>query len=259
MAHPARCANATTRSCRCGWCAGTMHGWTGALALARPGSGDTPDAHRHAFDQEWQTASGRRRRPYRRMARQTADAAQADITDWLANSITNPGSAPAEFIASAGDAISAAVFDALPAALGHDNNRTARARLAANHLFCSSLAECARTMQQIQDELDQAIEEITTALLAYCIGRRQITIPVPVAKAVAAAAAKTVSKLAGNLPVTRHFNDLLQALRVLAILACPAPDRHEAVIRYALAPLGEPIVSNAIQDKLKSAMPTWAA
>jgi hypothetical protein len=113
-------------------------------------------------------------------------------------------------------------------------------------------------MQQLQDELDQAIELISADLLAYFIGRRQITIPVPVAKAVAAAAARTVSNFVGNLPVTRHVNDLLQAVRVLAVLACPAPESHEAVIRYALTPLGEPVISNAIQANLKSAMPTWA-
>lgn len=246
MAHTASCAKATTRSCRCGGCAGTLHGWTGALALARPGSGETGAPYHQAVDQEWQTRAkpGRSRRPYRRMARQTAAAAEADIIGWLANSVTDPGAAPAEFIASVGDAISAAVFDALPAALGHGNNRTTRAGLAANHLFCSCLAECARAMQQLQDELDQAIEQITDDLLAYCIGRRQITIPDPVAKAVAAAAARTVSKLAGHLPVTRHVNDLLQAVRVLAVLACPAPENHEAVIRYALTPLGEPIISD---------------
>ena len=36
MSHTASCDNATTRECRCGGCAGSQHGWSGALSLAEP-------------------------------------------------------------------------------------------------------------------------------------------------------------------------------------------------------------------------------
>ena len=70
MAHTASCANATTRSCRCGGCAGSLHGWTGALMLARPGMAEARAACHRAADQVWADATKPRRirRPTRRMA-----------------------------------------------------------------------------------------------------------------------------------------------------------------------------------------------
>jgi hypothetical protein len=261
MAHNVSCANATTRSCRCGGCAGSLHGWTGALVLAHPGMAGARAANHRAVDQAWDEAAKprRKRRPMRRMARSAADAAKADITDWLANSMSDPCDSAGELVASVGDAISADIFDALCAALGSGNRNEVRAELAEKHLFCSLLAECAHAMQEIKDDLDQAIEDITRALLDYCVGRKKIKIPPLVAKAAGETAAKAIDKLAGSLPATRHLDDLLRAVRVLAVLACPAPEKHEAVVRYALEPLGEPAVSSLVQDRLKTAMPVWAA
>ena len=107
--------------------------------------------------------------------------------------------------------------------VGPGNRNNVRTELAEKHLFCSLLAECAYAMQEIKDDIDQAIEDVATALLTYYVGRKNIKIPPLVAKTVGEAAAKEHRQLLGHLPGTRHFDDLLLALRVLAVLTCPAP------------------------------------
>lgn len=55
----------------------------------------------------------------------------------------------------------------------------------------------------------------------------------------------------------QQFNQLQRAAQILALLMCPAPDEHEEVVRCCLKPLGEPVLSHAVQDKLKQALPGW--
>lgn len=51
------------------------------------------------------------------------------------------------------------------------------------------------------------------------------------------------------MPVARNFNDLQRTVRVLAVMTCPAPEKHEAVVRCCLKPLGEPIVSRLAEER----------
>jgi hypothetical protein len=65
--------------------------------------------------------------------------------------------------------------------------------------------------------------------------------------------------LISTAPVVRHFDDLHRAVRILTLMMCPAPEKHEAVVRCALKPLGQPVVSELVQERLKAAMPDWIA
>jgi hypothetical protein len=112
-------------------------------------------------------------------------------------------------------------------------------------------------MQQVRDELDQMIKQIVTTILSYYIKRKHITIPSVIANAVAEAAVKGIDGLIATLPAARNFDHLQCAVRILAVLMCPAPEKHEAVVRWCLEPLGEPIVSQLAQERLKAAMPGW--
>ena len=68
---------------------------------------------------------------------------------------------------------------------------------------------------------------------------------------------KGMDGLVSNLPVVQQLNQLQRATQILALLMCPAPDEHEEVVRCCLKPLGEPVLSQAVQDKLKQALPEW--
>jgi hypothetical protein len=151
------------------------------------------------------------------------------------------------------------VFGALCRELGVSNKNNVRVELAGKHLFCQMLAELACAMQQVRDDIDSAVKRVAAALLDYQVGRKNIKIPPSVAHVVADAAAKGVDKVLETMPAVRHFDDLHGAVRILAIMTCPAPEKHEAVIRCALRPLGQPIVSEVVQQRLKTAIPTWMA
>jgi hypothetical protein len=105
--------------------------------------------------------------------------------------------------------------------------------------------------------LDQAIKKVTISLISYNIAKKDIRIPEGAAGAASEAAVEGIHELVDNMPIVRDFNDLHRAVRILAIMLCPAPEKHEAVIRCCLAPLGAPIVSGIVTDKLKMAMPDW--
>ena len=235
MAHTASCGNATTRTCRCGGCAGSRHGWTGALVLAQPTMAGARTANHRSAERAWADATKPRssRWPTQKRARAAVNGAKDDIEDWLG------------------------VFGALCEALGHRNNNKIRAELAEKHFFCSLLAEIACSMQTVQGEIDRAAKQITTALLSYYIGQKNIKMSPFLTNVVTEVAAKGIGNLIVNLPAARNFQDLLRAVRILALMTCPAPEKHEAVVRCALKPLGQPVVSELVQERLKTAMPDW--
>lgn len=259
MTHTPSCGNATTRECRCGGCAGSQHGWTGALSLAEPMmAGARADEHR-ASEHAWKDANRpqSKRRPTLRRSRAAVDAAKADITDWLAISLVDSPCSPAELVESLGGIVSTDVFDALCDALGTTNSNKVRAEYAQKHFFCALMAELACSMQEFKDNLDQAIKKVAASLINYSIAKKNVKIPVVVADTASEAAVEGMHKLIENMPAVRNFNDLHRAVRILAIMMCPAPEKHKAVICCCLKPLGAPIVSAIAEERLKTAMPDW--
>jgi len=120
MAQTASCGNATTRECRCGGCAGSLHGWTGALSLAEPTMvGGRADEYR-VWERARKDANKpqSKRGPTLRRSRAAVDAAKADIIDWLAASVVDSPPSPAELVESLGNIMSTDVCNALCNSLG---------------------------------------------------------------------------------------------------------------------------------------------
>jgi hypothetical protein len=262
MPHTASCGNATTPICSCGGCGGTQHGWSGAIQLIREPTERA--AKGQAAEGAWAFIASRSRSgPSLRKAAAAIATAKSKILDWLATSLGNISPTVPDLettlVEAVGETISKDVFDALCKALESGNDIKTRALYAQNHLFCSVLAEVACSLQEVRDNLDQAIKHITLSLLTYEIGMKETTNPDAVANAVANAAVKSIDRLIETTPVARHFDDLQRAVRILALLSCPSPARHPAVLRCALQPLGEPLVSKLIQDRLRIAIPDWDA
>jgi hypothetical protein len=183
-----------------------------------------------------------------------------DVIDWLSSSLTAPPSTVAEgecqLIQELGDLVSTKVFAALCEAAG-ENQRKARAEFARNHLFCTLLAATACAMQQVSDDLNKITTAVAGKLITYTISRKQVKNPPFLAEAAAQALVKGMDGLVKAIPVVRQFNQLQRTTQILALLMCPAPDEHEDVVRCCLKPLGEPILSQAVQEKLKEALPEW--
>jgi len=84
MAHTASCGNATTPTCRCGGCAGSRHGWPGAIMLAQPAMAPAREANHRAAERAWADANKSRfktfrQRPLRKRGRAAVDGAKDDI------------------------------------------------------------------------------------------------------------------------------------------------------------------------------------
>jgi hypothetical protein len=216
-------------------------------------------ANHRSAERAWADATKPRssRWPTQKRARAAVNGAKDDIEDWLAADLIDPSAATKELVSAVGDVVATDVFGALCEALGHRNNNKIRAELAEKHFFCSLLAEIACSMQTVQGEIDRAAKQITTALLSYYIGQKNIKMSPFLTNVVTEVAAKGIGNLIVNLPAARNFQDLLRAVRILALMTCPAPEKHEAVVRCALKPLGQPVVSELVQERLKTAMPDW--
>lgn len=112
-------------------------------------------------------------------------------------------------------------------------------------------------MEDYKDDLDRAIKKAAASIINYSIAKKDVRIPASIVDAVSKAIVEGADNLMNNMPAARNFNDLHRAVRILAITTCPAPEKHEAVIRCCFKPLGEPIVGKAAEEKLKAAMPEW--
>jgi len=263
VAHTGSCSNAKTRYCRCGGCAGSLHGWKGALELSYPAMAPARESKRTASEHEWAEASRAvpRTRLTQRKAAAAVDSARADVIDWLSTALTDPPSnvpdAVSQIIEELGDAIAAGAPDALDQVLSPDNRANKRSELAESHLLCSVLAALACTMQEISDDRDKLTREIATRIVTYFIGRKRINLPPLIVKVAAEATVKAVDKIIKNLAAAQHFDNLQRAARILATMMCPAPEKHEDIVRCCLKPLGEPIISEVVQERLKAAMPDW--
>ena len=263
MAHTDSCSNAKSRYCRCGGCAGSLHGWKGTLALSYPAMASAKESKRRASEHEWAEADRAvpKTRLTQRKSAAAAESAKADLVDWLSTTVTDPPSnvpdAVSQIIEALGGAVAAEAPNALDQVLSPDDQANRRSELAESHLLCSVLAALACAMHEISDNFDRLTREIATRIITYFIGRKRINLPPLIIKVAAEATVKAVDKIIQTLAAAQHFDNLQRAVRILAIMMCPAPEKHEDVIRCCLEPLGEPIISEVVQQRLKAAMPDW--
>jgi flagellar biosynthesis/type III secretory pathway protein FliH len=235
------------------------------LTLAGPDKAAARESKRIASEEAW-TEANRQRSPHGtndKMKQAAVDGARNDITDWLAIALADsPSAIPGitmKLIRSIAQNISEDVLDALRKGLEADNFNVTTKELALKHLFCTLLAAVSQEIQQINDGIDAAVEHIAASMLNYFIGQSKIELPRELVHIVAHAMATNIEKLINSLPVIQHLNNLQQAAQIMAVITCPAPEKHEAVIKYCVEPLDEPIVSNIIQQRLKIALPEWLA
>jgi hypothetical protein len=238
MAHTRRCSNARTDRCNCS-CNGALHGGTTSLvrvlavlrATDPTGSSDR------------QSADVRRRREHTKFR----SRANAELESWLASvAASPPDSVSAVTLQNVGmvsDAVAAAVVNAL--------HRNGYRWTDADHVICDFLAAAAHVMQEVQDRLSQAVTHMVSAILTARQREGRPAIPQPLATVAAQAAVNALT----NLSAVRQFDDLLRATRILAIITCPAPEDHRAVIVYCLKPLEKGLLSDAIRQEIMNSLP----
>lgn len=243
MAHTSRCSNARTDRCNCS-CNGTLHGGGNGLVRAVAvsqiaGQAGSPDL--------WpgSVRTGRERRAAGRSA--AMSRAKAEIKTWLAAAAASPpGDVPAATDQAIG-MISDAVADAVVKSLNQNGFRWTEA----DHILCDFLAAVARAMQEVQDHFEQAVTHVVSAVLTARDKEHRSVVPEPLAEVASQAAINALMRLSA----AQHFDNLLRATRVLAVMTCPDPEHHRAVVLYCLNPLEKDIVSDVTRQQLTDSLP----
>jgi hypothetical protein len=250
MAHTSRCSNARTDRSRCKCsCDGNLHGGNASLiriAVPSPVASQTssPVLRPAGTWSKIKRRAGGRSRSKRRAA---MSLAQTELDDWLATAAADyPGNVSAvteQTVGMVSDAVASAVVKAL--------NRNGYHWTGADHVICDFLAAAARAMQELQDQFEHAVAHMVSALLTARKKEHRPVIPQPLATVAAQAAVNELMKL----PAIGHFDDLLRATRILAIMMCPAPEDHRAVVLYCLSPLEQEIISDVTRQELRESLP----
>lgn len=231
MAHNRRCANSTTdaRRCRCS-CNGGLHGGTYYSFGTVVNRSDAADG--------LVASTSNSRSPTHTSTKDLMDTVQRAVTeiiDWLAENPT---------VAEQVSAIADLVADQTVAALEKHGHVTSRHELTLNHFLCGLLAALARAI----DKFRQSLNRVPDAVISMIIGKSDQLGLNAVAVRVAV---QTSWRLIMQLPVFSQIDSLLRAVRIAAVSACPALDKHQDVLRNCLYPLGKDVISAATEHRLE--------
>jgi hypothetical protein len=256
VAHNWSCATATRRPCECTGCGGAQHGWYGAIETARTGTSEYRATKRAEAEKAWDIAAVQA--PDRRSkAKKTAsiDAAVADLTEWLANneSVTDR-------VQVVGDALARSVHTELEESLGSAGLESFKSS-SLDHFWCDLLATFACVIGRFKWWHKQAYEFAAEKILESRTSDGRSHLDEAVIRLAMRASWKAVSAaIPGLLPV--HLTETLWAMRILAILLCPAPEEHKAVAKCCLDPITSfaesalrRAIASATRERLLNALP----
>jgi hypothetical protein len=173
--------------------------------------------------------------------------AKAELESWLAATAANPPASVSAVTEQTTTIVSQAVANAIVDALHQNGYHWTHA----DHIVCEFLAATARAMQKVQEQFDRAVELIVSAVLTSRRREHRSAIRGPLVEVAAQAAVNALTKLSA----VRHFDDLLRSTRILAVMTCPAPEHHRAVVRYCLSPLEKDVLSDATRQALVASLP----
>ena len=109
-----------------------------------------------------------------------------------------------------------------------------------SHLLCGALAAVARAMEEGEDRAQALITQgVTTALASAGV-------PAPIAAMGARAAVDALKKLTPY----RHWDDVHRGMQLLAVVTCPAVEKHRDVVDYCMRPLVSERLSGMLQQEL---------
>lgn len=108
-----------------------------------------------------------------------------------------------------------------------------------------------RAMQKFRDQFKRYVAHIVAEVLASRREQNRRVIPEPYVRVAAQAAVNAPMALSP----ARQFDDLLRAIRILAVAKCPAPEHHKRVASCCLRPLETFVLSSGMKQELTRALP----
>lgn len=240
MAHTTRCGRAKTARSRCKCsCNGDLHGprADGARSASATIAGDQAVATNF-----YPSKVHARNRRGKVMSR-----AEAELDGWLATALASPPDNSTAVIAQTVDMVSDSVASAVIDVLSHNGYDVQ----GVGHIVCGFLAAAVRTMQQFQDKFNHAVTQMVSTILESRKRDHHVAIPEPLVKIAAQATVNVLTELS----ISQHFDNLIRAVRIAAVMMCPAPEQHEVVVRYCLSPLENDVLSDGVKQDLTSSLP----
>lgn len=252
MTHNGRCANAKRHICKCTGCGGRLHGWPSRVELAKDESDAGREALRARADQVWAETGKRKRNAQPSLRRKAAgtDTAVADIVDWLAdnpsaiNDVQKLGNALAEQVGKE--------VDESPDGVDPRDRR----RATTDHFWCDLLAALAWAISEFKRLPDKAADQITSIIFDERKREGRSLVERATTRLAVQAASKAIGVLFPPIPI--NLDNTLRAVRILAILICPAPEHHPAVAHNCVEPLindAKSIISADTKKRLMEVFP----
>ncbi|MGV9598648.1 hypothetical protein ACWDR1_18455 [Streptosporangium sandarakinum] len=245
MIHPKNCESAEGHSCKCA-CGGVQHGWSHSLKLARDPSPTPRQEARERCDFRWAKALPPNGRPKPSKARQAAtDTAKIDLADWLSE---NPKTI--EHIQKVGNILVDSVIKKLDEEFGGSDPRSARKRIN-DHLWCDLLVAMADAIKRFEEAIGEVPEYVTTIIMQSreAEGRK------PFLEVLVRLAVRAAWKPIEEMIDTTGIPELQRACRILAVLICPAPEKHKAVWDDALLHLADEGLLVTSKERLAQVFP----
>lgn len=254
MAHTANCGRAKRHNCQCSGCMGAQHGWPGCLEMARGTSEVSLGQRRDEVDHVWNHAKPQSKRSGGRSTKvqkeSATDSVVVDLADWLGHHLTT-----ADQVQAIAEKISKEVVAELDGSFDASHRTRRRREIAQSHFWCDILAGMAEALNEVQKEINKVVDLVPN-LVVSAIGPHsaigQATVRLAVDKTWEQI--KELDFVKAALGVA-DLSEPIRAIRMLAVMICPAPERHEAVVKHCVHPLVGEQVSTMTKHRLESALP----
>jgi hypothetical protein len=186
---------------------------------------------------------------------EVANRARDDIISWLCSEAQDPPNAVAVFTAQLTGQIADKATDELFKLMSREcANLPQRAqwrKTVSNHFLCTIFASLSCEIMNLESWLDMQKGHLTSVLVAAVKPRSFISDAL-----VRLAATLAVDEAVQVAQEALHYNNFKRALRLSAIMSCPDPREHEAVLKCCVTPLERGIISDAARAELLQALPS---
>ncbi|QYN25605.1 hypothetical protein [Amycolatopsis sp. DSM 110486] len=126
----------------------------------------------------------------------------------------------------------------------------------ADHFWCDLLAQFAHLIDEGVKAVDGIPDRATNLILASRKAHRRLPLEEIVVKTAVKSMWNLLQPLAPPLAALNGFKKLLPVVRVLAVLICKSPERHEAVVTYCVDPLTKSL-TDAVKKRLLKTLSGW--